>query len=194
MSLEVMTTIGAVLGGLTANYLPGDVLKKIFAVFLAVMALVMWQKARKHGVKKIVIDPGASIQGSYFDQFEQRRIEYSVQKLSTAMVVSFFAGKMSGLLGVGGGIIKVPVMNIVCGVPIKVATATSNFMIGVTAVASAFIYFSHGNIHPFFTAAAVLGVLLGSILGTKLGVKMRSKTILSLFIVLMFLMAARMFF
>jgi len=154
----------------------------------------MWQKARKHGVGKIVIDPGASIQGSYFDQFEQRRIEYSVQKLPTAMAVSFFAGKMSGLLGVGGGVIKVPVMNIVCGVPIKVATATSNFMIGVTAVASAFIYFSHGNIHPFFTAAAVLGVLLGSILGTKLGVKMRSKTILGLFIVLMFLMAARMFF
>jgi uncharacterized protein len=194
MSLEVMTTIGAVLGGLAANLLPADTLKKIFAVFLATMAGLMWDRTRRHGEGNIIDDPSARIRGVYFDPAEKREIRYSVRNLKAGMLVSFFAGNISGLLGVGGGIVKVPVMNMVCGVPIKAATATSNFMIGVTAVASAFIYFAHGNVHPYFTAAAVIGVLVGSKFGTLLGAKLRGTTLVILFILLMLVVATRMFF
>ena len=194
MSLEVMTTIGAVLGGLAANLLPGDMLKKFFAVFLFFMAALMISKLRKGGTARIAYEPSRSIHGRYFDEAEKRTVEYSVRRLPAAIAVSFIAGNLSGLLGVGGGLIKVPVMNMVSGVPMKAATATSNFMIGVTAVASAFIYFSHGRVNPLFTAAAVLGVLGGSLLGTRLGAKIRSTSIITMFIILLLATAIRMFF
>jgi len=194
MSLEIMTTIGAVLGGFSANYLPGDVLKKIFSIFLAAMGILMWYRSRSQRNREVEPDPAASIQGSYYDSAEGKTVSYSVRRLPSAMSASFVAGNISGLLGVGGGILKVPVMNLFCGVPMKAAAATSNFMIGVTAVASAFIYFSYGNVHPVYTAAAVLGVLGGSILGTRIGARIRSQTILAMFIVVLFIVAVRMFF
>lgn len=192
MSLEVMTTVGAVLGGVTANYLPGDVLQKIFGVFLLVMAGLMWNKTRKHAAAQIRYDAAAPISGEYFDEAEKQTVRYSVRRLPAAMAASIVAGNLSGLLGIGGGLIKVPIMNMVSGVPMKAATATSNFMIGVTAVASAFIYFSYGHLDPLYTAAAVLGVLGGSQLGTRLGARLRSRTIVLVFIVLILVVAARM--
>lgn len=194
MSLEVMTTIGAVLGGLAANSLPGDVLRKFFAVFLLFMAGLMISKMRKGAAAKISFDPALRIHGRYYDEAEGHMVEYSVRRLSPAMLVSFVAGQLSGLLGVGGGLVKVPVMHMVSGVPMKAATATSNFMIGVTAVASAFIYFSHGHVNPLYTAAAVLGVLGGSLLGTRIGAKIRSTSIIAMFIILLLATAVRMFF
>jgi hypothetical protein len=192
MSLEVMTTIGAVIGGVAANYLPGAVLQKIFAVFLLVMAGLMWNRTRNHAAAHIDYDPSARITGEFYDEAEKRVVRYSVRRLPAAVMASFVAGNMSGLLGIGGGLVKVPVMNMVSGVPMKAATATSNFMIGVTAVASAFIYFSHGHLNPLYTAAAVLGVLGGSQIGTRLGAKLSNRTIVFVFIVLIVVVAARM--
>ena len=111
MSLEVMTTIGAVLGGLTANYLPGDVLQKIFAIFLLVMGMLMWNKTRKKEEAEIIYNPQAAITGEFFDEAEQRRVRYSVRRLPAAMLASTVAGNLSGLLGIGGGLVKVPGMN-----------------------------------------------------------------------------------
>ena len=78
------------------------------------------------------------------------------------------AGMLSGLLGIGGGVFKVPAINLLCGVPIKAAAATSNFMIGVTAAASAFLYLGRGDVQPAMTAAVVLGIVLGSFVGSFL--------------------------
>jgi uncharacterized protein len=194
MSLEVMTTVGAVLGGLVANMLAGDLLRRIFGVFLFIIAGLMISKMRKGASAKVSYDPSLEIHGRYRDEGEDRIVEYSVRRLPASMLVSLLAGKLSGLLGVGGGLVKVPVMHMVSGVPMKAATATSNFMIGVTAAASAFIYFSHGHVNPLFTAAAVLGVLGGSLLGTRIGAKIRSTSITLLFVLLLLATAIRMLF
>ncbi len=194
MSLEVMTTIGAVLGGLVANQVPGDTLRIIFSIFLLCMAAVMYWKSRSG--KENIYPPTAEtrISGVYIDPACGESVSYGVRRLGAGMGISFLAGNMSGLLGVGGGIIKVPVMSMVCGVPIKAATATSNFMIGVTAVASAFIYLAHGHVHPYYTAAAALGVFIGSRAGTMLGAKLSPRLLVRLFIGVMIITALRMIY
>ena len=89
-------------------------------------------------------------------------VTYRVKRLPLALVASFVAGNVSSLLGIGGGVIKVPVLNAWCGVPLRAAAATSAFMIGVTATAGAIIYYGNGQLVPALAAAAVLGVQLGS--------------------------------
>jgi uncharacterized membrane protein YfcA len=194
MTLEITTTIGAILGGVTANMISGLMLKKIFAVILLLMGGIMWLRSRKQSERQSEVIPGASMNGSYLDGATGRIVEYSVRRIPLGMGISFIAGNISGLLGVGGGVIKVPTMNLFCGVPMKAATATSNFMIGVTAVASAFIYYAHGHIEPFITSVAVIGVLIGSLLGTRIGYRIHSRVITGLFALLMLLIALRMFF
>ncbi len=193
MSMEVMTTIGAVFGGVTANVLPGDILRKIFAFFMVAVGILMWYNAstKKKTAPAAAVD--GAITGAYYDEAEKQFVDYSVRRLPLAMGISLLAGNISGLLGIGGGLIKVPVMHLACGIPMKAATATSNFMIGVTAVASAFIYFAAGNVNPFFTAAAVSGVLAGSQIGAKLGLRIKSRTISILFIIFLFAIALRMY-
>jgi uncharacterized membrane protein YfcA len=92
-----------------------------------------------------------------------------VRRLPLALAASLVAGNASGLLGVGGGVLQVPALNLWCGVPIRVATATSAFLIGLTAVASAPLYFAHGQVDGRLAAAAVIGVTAGARWGTWFG-------------------------
>jgi hypothetical protein len=109
------------------------------------------------------------------------------------MLVSIVAGNISGLLGIGGGIFKVPAMHMISGIPMKAATATSNFMIGVTAAASAFIYFAHGHLNPFIASPAVLGVLGGSFLGISINRKIKGTALTWVFVVVLLLVSIKMF-
>lgn len=104
--------------------------------------------------------------GSYFDPYQREMIHYKVSRLPLGAAVSLCAGILSGMLGVGGGFIKVPAMTLGMGVPIKVAAATSNFMIGVTAISSLFVYLARGLVHPFIAAPIALGVTGGALGGT----------------------------
>ena len=108
------------------------------------------------------------------------------------MFLSYLAGVVSGLLGVGGGPIKVPMMYLVMGVPLKVATATSNLMIGVTAAASAYIYYLNGNILVYPTAPVVLGVFIGSLLGSRLFRRVPTRWIILAFVLVMYYLAVSM--
>jgi hypothetical protein len=108
------------------------------------------------------------------------------------LVGSGFAGIISGLLGVGGGVIKVPVMYLLMGVPFKVATATSNFMIGVTAAASAFIYYSRGDVRLLVTAPTAVGVFVGATLGSRLMRRTPSRPLVLLFSAIVFYFALMM--
>jgi uncharacterized membrane protein YfcA len=94
----------------------------------------------------------------------------------------YFAGIFSGLLGIGSGLIKVLAMDIAIRLPMKVSTSTSNFMVGVTAAASAGVYFSRGDIHPIVAAPIALGVLMGAWIGTRVMEQLRNTTIRKLFI------------
>jgi uncharacterized protein len=176
MLLEIATVTGAILGGITANYLSASVLSKLFSGLLFFVALVMIWRARQHTGQEQIFSDG-TLPGTFIDDASGRTVRYTVKKVPAAMLVSLVAGNVSGLLGVGGGIFKVPAMHILSGIPMKAATATSNFMIGVTAAASAFIYFSHGHLNPFIASAAALGVLAGSMTGVRISRRIHSKVL-----------------
>jgi len=119
----------------------------------------------------------------YFDQEDQGVYRYRVERPGAGFGASAAAGVFSGLLGVGGGFIKVPAMNILMRVPMKAAVATSNFMIGVTAAASAFIYYSQGLVNPQLAAMVIVGAFTGTNLGTRLLVRSKAANVRFLFAV-----------
>ena len=200
MLLEIFTVVGALLGGLLAGFLPETVLITIFGTLMLIMAFSMFRSGSS-GIRADAPDLAQEsansfskgLQSSFFDVAEQRQIHYRVKRLPVAMGVSSAAGVISGLLGVGGGIIKVPVLNIFCGVPMKAAAATSNFMIGVTAVASAWLYYGRGEILPLISAASVIGVFAGSRSGSHLAGIVHARSLRRIFAVVMIIVAAQMF-
>jgi len=135
----------------------------------------------------------ASLTGRYFDPRLGREIVYQIRRLWAGLGISFVAGNLSGLLGIGGGVFKVPALHLACGVPIKAAAATSNFMIGVTATASAFLYFGRGEIRPALTAGVALGVIAGSALGSWISPYVHGRSVRKLFAVLLLGVAVQMF-
>ncbi len=192
MLLEVATVIGAIAGGLTANVLSGALLTKFFATIMLVTALLMIQRLRKDPAQDRVARDGI-FAGSFTDDATGQTIQYSVEKIPGTMFVSLLAGNISGLLGIGGGAFKVPAMHLLSGVPMKAATATSNFMIGVTAAASAFIYFSHGHLNPALASSATLGVLGGSIAGTQISKRIHSHALVWIFVVFLLIISIQMY-
>ena len=193
MALEIATVAGAILGGITANYLSGNVLSKIFAFLLLAVSLFMIRRLRQGNTEAQISGEGL-FPAQFKDDASGKIVSYAVRRLPGALGVSLVAGNISGLLGVGGGIFKVPAMHLLSGVPMKAATATSNFMIGVTAAASAFIYFGNGHLNPQIASAAAVGVLAGSMLGIRLGRKIHSTRLTWIFALMLLLISIRMFF
>ncbi len=184
MLLEIATVVGAIAGGVTANLLDGGVLRKLFSLLLFIVALLMLRRAQSTRGKEIVYHDG-HLPATFRDDATGNDVTYTVRRIPGVLGVSFVAGNVSGLLGIGGGIFKVPAMSMISGIPMKAATATSNFMIGVTAAASAFIYFAHGHLNPLVGSTAALGVLGGSLLGVTLGRRIHSRVLTWLFAVVM---------
>ncbi len=175
MVLEVATAAGSLLGGVTAQMLPQSALQMLFGVMSAIVAVIMLSRL---GRRNVILDPTVEpgLLGGRFHEHESGgTVTYRVKRLPVALVASFLAGQVSSLLGVGGGVIKVPVLNAWCGIPMRAAAATSAFMIGVTATAGAVIYYGHGLLVPELAAAAVLGVQLGSWGGMHFGARASAK-------------------
>jgi uncharacterized protein len=175
MVLEVATAIGGVAGGLTARHLSNETIHVLFSLVSASVAVVMLSRLN---TRNVILDPAIEsgrLGGRFFDHELGRDVVYRVKRMPLAMVASFAAGNISTLLGLGGGIIKVPVLNAWCGVPIRAAAATSAFMIGVTATAGALIYYGAGDIVAPLAAATVLGVLVGSQAGLRIGERSRAR-------------------
>ncbi|MFA5162594.1 MAG: sulfite exporter TauE/SafE family protein [Elusimicrobiales bacterium] len=173
LSLEISTAAGALGGAYVSAFMPERALKLVFSFFLLAMSASMLKRglaALKSGAERVPPRDAASgaLGGQYEDAASGRMVSYGVKRLPAAAAVSVLAGAVSGLLGIGGGIIQVPLMNIVCGVPLKAAAATSNFMLGVTAASSAAVFLRRGLVPPEITAPLVIGVLGGSALGMRL--------------------------
>ena len=185
MLLEVMTTAGAISGAYLTDSIPARGLYVIFGVVMAYTAFVMWRgKGAGGGADRPdKLADRLRLHGSYPDAAagdgagEGGEVHYRVRRTPLGLAVSYFAGLISGLLGIGGGAVKVPTMTIAMGLPIKAATATSNLMIGVTGAASAGIYFMRGDINPAVAAPVAVGVLLGATGGSRLLGKIKSKWI-----------------
>ena len=166
MFLEIATTVGAVAGAHLTSLVPASSLAVIFGGMLLYSAWQSFQTPREHRV--LHPDPLAArlkLDGTYPEQ--GRRISYCVQRVKAGFALMFGAGLLSGLLGVGSGAMKVIAMDQIMCIPFKVSTTTSNFMIGVTAAASAGIYLRRGYIEPGLAMPVMLGVLAGSLLGAR---------------------------
>lgn len=169
MLLLVGSSIGGLAGGVTAQYIAEATIVLMFAITTgAIAGLTLLRIDHVNIVADASAQPNA-YGGRFFDPDRGREVVYRVVRLPLAVAASVVAGNVSGLLGVGGGLLQVPALNLWCGVPIRVATATSAFLIGLTAVASAPIYFAHGNIDSHYAAAAVVGVLGGARWGVRVG-------------------------
>jgi uncharacterized membrane protein YfcA len=195
MLLEIATTSGALSGAFLAGAIAGRWLFIIFAVILGYSALAMlrqWDDGKAREVPPSWLADRLGLHGSYFDQAAGREIDYRVTHVPLGAVLMYIAGVVSGLLGIGSGSLKVPAMDLAMRLPIKVSTATSNFMIGVTAAASAGVYFSRGDIDPFVAAPVAAGVLIGATLGSHLLGRLQSRVIRIVFVVVLLLISAQM--
>jgi len=194
MLLEVATATGAIVGGVSAGWIPAHALEGLFAVVLVPTATLMW-RGRTPGEPSVdgSLPDGSPLGlGGRYVETGGRIVRYRVRRVWAGLGVSFLAGNLSGLLGIGGGVFKVPALRAACGVPMRAAAATSNFMIGVTAAASAFLYLGRGEVRPGVTAAVVLGTLAGSLLGVRLAPRLRPRALQGLFAVVLWIVAAQM--
>lgn len=174
MLLEIASTAGGLMAGILFWYISNAVLTVLFAIVTAAIAVLMLTRLEKRNVLEANADIGR-LGGRFYDDESGREVAYRVRRLPVGMLASLLAGAISGTLGLGGGILKVPILNAWCGVPMRAAAATSALMIGVTAVSSVPIQYAHGYIDPPLAAAAVLGVLAGSRAGFRFGGRARAK-------------------
>jgi uncharacterized protein len=217
MVLELFTACGALVGGLLAFALDERVLAGLFAVVLTWVAISMIRQGRRSPVSASAAasratddeepadpDPAATAAappgtaealgqpqaGTFTNSLAGDG--YRVRRIGFGMFASIGAGLVSALLGVGGGIVKVPVMNVAMGVPLKVATATSNMMIGVTATSSAVIYLLAGEIDPYLAGPTALGVFVGASVGSRVAGRIDVAVIRWLFVLVVLYTAFQM--
>lgn len=171
MTLELFTAFGAIVGGLLAFALDERELAGLFSVLLIYVAATMLRRRDPapgpEGAATPVDGPAAPAGRSERILDRLSGPGYRTRRLGIGVVGSVGAGIISALLGIGGGIVKVPLMHLVMGVPLRVATATSNLMIGITASASAIIYLFRGGLDPYVAGPTALGVFLGASVGSR---------------------------
>lgn len=192
MTLELFTAIGALAGGLIAFLVPERILELLFTGLLAYVALTMALRHEPKEDAEVVTD---HLDIATDDDSVAARLSgpgYRVRRIRFGVVGSVFAGVVSALLGIGGGLIKVPVMHVVMGVPLRVATATSNLMIGITASASAIIYLLRGGIDPYVAAPTAIGVFLGATLGSRTAHRIDIRILRGLFVAILLYTAWQM--
>jgi uncharacterized membrane protein YfcA len=194
MFLELGTTAGALVGAYLAGVIGGRWLFLIFAAVLVYSAVAMLSRglADSGPPPPSALADRLQLHGAYFDQARGQRVEYRVGRPLVGLALMSVAGVTSGLLGIGSGGLKVSAMDLAMHMPIKASTATSNFMIGVTAAASAGVYFARGDIQPFIAAPVAAGVLLGATMGAQWLSRLESKLIRSVFVVVLLVIAAQM--
>ena len=181
MTLELATSLGAAVMAYLVGYFNRSVLEGLFAAFLLYSSITILRSGGKLKSDEHALKNGNG-----------EVPPYEPQRYPLGLGASLVAGALSGLLGIGGGPIKVPVMFLFMNVPLMVATATSNFMIGVTAGASAIVYYRRGDIQPDIAAPLAVGVFLGSLLGARLAPRVHTKIVVYLLVAIMLYLAGHL--
>lgn len=193
--LSAVAVAGALLGIVVGKVVGERIVTGLLA---AMLMLAAWAMLRRPGDRRVEPGTGTAVErrlhldGAYFDPSSQSRIEYGIRHLWSGTAFMFLAGIVSSMLGVGGGVVQIPVMDSLMWVPMKAATATSNFMIGITAATGAVAYIAMGEVHPAVAAPVVVGVFLGSTIGAKVMPRVRDNRLRIFFVLLMVLLALDM--
>lgn len=192
MVLELFTAAGALAGGLAAFILPENVLEFLFTALLLYVAVTMARRGDSAPAPEATTlndddapDPAIPVVADRSFLATLSGPGYRVHRLGFGLIGSVIAGITSALLGIGGGLVKVPVMHVVMGVPLRVATATSNLMIGITASASAIIYLLRGGIDPYVASPTAIGVFLGASLGSRIAHRIHLRVLRGLFVAIL---------
>lgn len=195
MFLEISTTAGALVGAFIGVMMNGWLLSLIFGVLVFYMAVVSF---RSRKTEDQMIETGGysletgdniarwlTLRGSYHDEAADKEIDYYATRTVQGSIVASLAGVGSGLLGIGGGVIKVAAMNSMMKIPMKAAVGTSKFMIGVTAATSAVVYFLAGGIDVYVVAPVALGTMFGATIGSLVMNRLHSRVLKTVFFLLM---------
>ena len=201
MLLEVFTTAGGVVGALMAGVFSSKLLYIFFSLILLnsfygmlkKTGLITKAKKEEEIVENDKYAEKYKLNSSYYDKAIDKTIDYNVTNVPQGSLVMFGAGFASGLLGIGSGAFKVVALDTYMKLPIKVSTATSNFMMGVTATASALIYFFNGTINPAVAAPIAIGTLIGSRTGAKVMQRLDAKYIRYIFLPILLFTIINMF-
>ncbi|MFT4068406.1 sulfite exporter TauE/SafE family protein [Paraburkholderia sp.] len=200
--LETATTLGALSGVLLSGLVPVAALYFIFGVILIVSARQMLARRADPAPAETAAGDdamhrrswGAALQldSSYPDRASGRELAYRVRRIPLGLSLMYCAGLISALLGIGSGVLKIPAMDTALRLPIKVSSATSNFMIGVTAAASAGAYFLRGEIVTAIAGPVALGSVAGAALGARLLMRVSNERLRLLFVAVLALLAVQM--
>lgn len=184
MLLLIATSAGALVGALVGVWAPERLINAIFGLVLLYAAGSMALKRATVPDTGDLPDP-LGIGAGFHDPATNRTVRYVPQRLRLGLGISGIAGALSGMLGVGGGVIQVPAMNILMRVPVKAAVGTSSFMVGVTAVATAFVYYARERIDPTVVVPAMVGVFVGSQTGSRLTRRVRAQRLTLVFVLIL---------
>tara|TARA_B100000029_G_scaffold508496_1_gene595506 strand:+ start:25808 stop:26647 length:840 start_codon:yes stop_codon:yes gene_type:complete len=189
--LELGAVTGSIIGAYTALQIDSSILSVIFGIVLGYIAINMYVKSRKNSENNN-IESKSNDERKYFDESTNEIITYSVKREKEGTIISVIGGIFSGLLGLGGGAIFVPIMNRIMNIPIKVAIATSSFMIGVTSLVGALIFFNNGLIDVTLVSPIILGIFFGAQIGSRINKVIDKQILTNIFCIVLIYIALRM--
>lgn len=182
MLLQVSMAVGAIAGALYGVVADPRVIYIVFGVVLVYAAVSMVSKRERSVTAPPPWTPDPLLLGAAFhDPAIRQEVGYIPTRVAAGMGVGAVAGVISGMLGVGGGVVMVPAMNLLMHVPVKAAVGTSSFMIGITSVATAFVYYSHGKLDPTLIVPSIIGVFLGGQIGSRLTRRIKAQRLALIF-------------
>lgn len=186
MLLQVALATGATIGAIVGVWAPERVVNVIFGLVLlyAASSMLLNRVAAVASAEADIPDEWG-LKATYRDPATKSWISYVPERVRAGLGISAVAGMLSGMLGVGGGVIQVPAMNLLMRVPVKAAAGTSSFMVGITSVATAFVYYSDGKIDPTVVVPAMIGIFLGSQIGSRLTRRVKSQNLVLYFVVIL---------
>lgn len=197
MFLEIATTVGAIMGALLVGLFSSSFLYVLFGFFLLYSTYNMVRKLMDKKGENVYVghDPivdKLKLSNTYYDKSEQKQVDYSMKNVPGGFIMMWAAGLASGLLGIGSGAFKVIAMDTIMKMPLKPSSATSNLMMGVTAAASATVYFFNGSIRPDIAGPLAIGVLVGATIGARIMQVLKPKIIRMIFIPIILYMGVQM--